>query len=514
MSVSNSPMKPRLIPILLTCAYASLAHADFNPVTLTPSSYQFNIVVPATYLQAIPYCINVSAGDGVGLGDNTFYEQGLRARPGQVGYNSGIPPHNTVFTNINNPNMTFLMPPDYTVNNELMVDTAFTSGTLTFNTATTATNLAILCTSGGGSMTVNYTVTHADASTETGVLSLSDWFNGGSTVAWGANGRVAPGGGYNNYNGSTTNNNPPYLYAATITVSGASPVASITFDTPSSTSAHANFYAVSGNASGANWTPISLNSSSFNVIGTVPATLPFPVTATMDQGTNLSYNDNLATWFEQGYVRGISGGLPTSGSSFDSLSQPTHHYQLGDYTANNAILIDTNHQTANIVPASPASYSSFAFLTAGGNVGGTPMTNICILQHQDGVNETNIFLGFDWFDQNHPGAIAYKAGGRVNLADRSVNQLGNGFPYLFETYFLLNDTTSPVTNIVVKYKSAGSTSSTTFIMAISAATGGVPPLVNSGPTPGTATVWPGTNVTFTVGVAGTQPITGHWEGRT
>lgn len=496
--------------IVLTCLCASLARADFNPVALTQSSYTFNIVVPASTVQGLPYCINVTAGNGVGLGDNTLYEQGLYARPGQVGGNSGIPVHNTVFTSINNANMTFLMPPDYTVNNELMIDSTFTSGTLTFSTPTTATNLAILCFGGGGALTVNYTVTHSDTSTETGVLNLLDWFSGGATVAWGSNGRIADNGGYNNFNSSAVNNNPPFLYANTITVSGASPVVSIEFDTPSGN--HGNFYAVSGNASGATWSPIPLAPSSFNVMGTVPAAIPFPVNATMDQGTNLNNNGNLATWFEQGFVRSVPGaGLPPSGSMFDSLSQPTHHYQLGNYSTNNAILIDTNHQIANIAPASPASFSSFAFLTAGGNVGGTPMTNICVLQHQDGVNETNLFLGFDWFDNNHPGAIAFKAGGRVNLYNRTVNQIGNNFPYLFETYFVLADTGSPVTNIIVKYDTAPNTVCTTYIMAVSAASGGIPPLVDTGPVPTSQTVFPGTNVTFTVGVTGTEPITGYWQ---
>jgi hypothetical protein len=501
-------MKRRLIVALLICVCASLARADFNPVALTPSSYTLDIVVPATTTEGLPYCINVTAGNGTGLGDNTYYEQGLRARPGQVGANSGIPPHNTVFTNINNANMTFLMPPDYTVNNELMVDSVFTCGTLTFTTPTTATNLAILCCGGGGSVSIAYTVTHADTSTETGTLSLPDWFAGGGTVAWGANGRVTSGGGYNNFNSSAVNNNAPYLYANQITVSGASPVASVALAYTSGQ--HGNFFAVSGNSTGA-WTPIALNpSATFNVKGIVPNAIPFPVTGTMDQGTNLNFNGNLATWFERGFVRTVSGaGLPDG--AFDSFSQPTHHYQFASFTGNNAILIDTNHQSANVTLASPVTYTAFALLTAGGNVGSIPMTNICILQHQDGVNETNVFLGFDWFDQNHNGAIALKANGRVNMAARSVNQVGNNFPYLFETYFLLNDISSPVTNIVVNYKSASSTSATTYIMAISASTGGIPPLVDSGPTPGSQTVVPGTNITMTVHVTGTGPNTGFWE---
>src|SRR5882724_2330251 len=80
----KTPMKRRLVVALLTCFCASLARADFNPVALTPGSYTFGIVVRANTVQALPFCINVTAGNGVGLGDNTYYEQGLRARPGQV----------------------------------------------------------------------------------------------------------------------------------------------------------------------------------------------------------------------------------------------------------------------------------------------------------------------------------------------------------------------------------------------------------------------------------------------
>lgn len=493
----------------MTCLCVGLARADFNPVTLTPSSYTLNIVVPKETTEGLPYCINVTAGNGTGLGDNTYYEQGLRARPGQVGANSGIPPHNTIFTNINNANMLFVMPPDYTANNTLMIDSVFPAGTLTFTTPTTATNLAILCCGGGGTVSVGYTVTHSDASTETGTLSLLDWFTGGGTVAWGANGRVTSGGGYNNYNASTTNNNPPYLYALTIPVSGASPVASVALTYNSGQ--HGNFFSVSGNNTGT-WAPIALDPSTFNVKGIVPAAIPFPVTGTMDQGTNLNFNGNLATWFERGFVRSVAlAGLPDG--TFDSYSQPTHHYQFADFHGNNAILIDTNHQSANISLATPSAYSALSFLTAGGNEGAPNiMSNICVIQHLNGLNETNNFLAYDWFDQRHNGSIALQVNGRVNMAARSVNNVGNqGLPYMFETYFLLADVNSPVTNIYVQYFTAPNANATTFIMAISGATGGIPAVVDAGPTPPSQTVTPGTNVTFNVHVTGTPPVGGHWE---
>jgi hypothetical protein len=501
-------MKLKLFSIMLACASASLARADFNPVALTPGSYTYSIVVPTNTVQALPYCINVTAGNGTNEGDNTYYEQGLYGRPGQFGGNSGIPPHNTVFTNINNPNITYVMPPNYATNNELMIDSDFTTGTLNFNTATTATNLSILACGGGGALSIGYIVNHSNGSTETGTLSLQDWFNGGATVAWGANGRITSGGGYNNFNSSAINDNPPYLYGYNIVVSGASPITSITFNYVSSGN-HANFFAVSGNSSGSNWTPIPLNG--FNVIGIVPAA--FPLTATMDSGTNITSANvgNMNTWFEQGWVQSNpTAGLPPSGSTFSSQSQPTHHYQMGNYSANNAILIDTNHQVVNISPANPAAYSAFALLTAGGNVGNTPMQSLCILEHADGVKETNTLFGYDWFYNNAPGSIAFEANGRVNMDSRSVNNITNNYPYLFETYFPLTDTTSPVTNILVIYESASSTNATTYIMAVSASSGGIAPVVTVGPLPVTQTWFPTQTASFSVQTSGTAPVTNTW----
>ena len=498
-----------VLALMTTCAMAQ----TYSPVALTAGSYNQAIVVPATAPLALPNCINATTGNGTALGDYSFYEQGLYNRPSLSGGNSGIPVHNTTFTNINNANMTFLMPPDYTTNNELMIDSAHTSGTFTFSPATTATNLAILCAGGGGPITVNYTVTHQLLTTETGTLNVNDWTIGGSAVAWGANGRVSSGGTYNGFSASSVNNNSPFLYANTITVSGVSPVTSITINTPGNAN-HANFFAVSGNAAGAAWTPISLNQNSFNVRGTVPAIIPFPVTATMDTGTNLNQiNGWMSTFFESNYVRGVTGGLPPSGSTFASFTQPTHTYKMASYSGNHAILIDVNHQTANITPAFPTNCSALAFLTAGGNVGGTPMTNICIVQHTDGVQETNIFLGIDWFSGNFNGSIAFKASGRVNMSSRTLDSVGavnTGAPYLFETSFLIADTASPVTNIVMKYQWAGSAGSTTYIMAVSAVTGTGMPVIATNPK--SVNVYLGTPTTLTATVSGgAAPITNQWQ---
>jgi hypothetical protein len=184
---------------------------------------------------------------------------------------------------------------------------------------------------------------------------------------------------------------------------------------------------------------------------------------------------------------------------------------MGNYSANNAILIDAGHTSANITPASPAAYNAFALLTAGGNIGtGHRMTNLCVMQHADGVNETNTFYGYDWFEGTVPGFVAYASSGRVNMHDRTVNALGSGNPKLFESYFALSDGASPVTNILLRFGSAASGNATTFIMAVSATAGGVQPVILGQPQ--RLNTWPGNSANFGITMgAGTPPLSFNWQ---
>jgi hypothetical protein len=233
----------------------------------------------------------------------------------------------------------------------------------------------------------------------------------------------------------------------------------------------------------------------------------FPLTATMDQGTNTTANGNLNTWFEAGYVpNNATNGLPPSGSILDSVTQPTHHYKMGNYSGNNAILVDANHPVANITPSTLAPYNAFALLTAGGNIGtGHRMTNSCIMEHADGVNETNTFYGYDWFEGTVPGFVALNVGGRVNMNDRTFNSVGSSNPKLFETYFNLSDGASPVTNIILRFGSAASANATTFVLAVSATAGGVAPVLLNEPV--RLNTYVGQTAKFSASLgAGTTPV--------
>lgn len=507
-------MKIKIIFLLL--AYAGVARAQFNPVALTPGSYTQDIVVSSNTVPPVPQCINFYVGKGTNTTDNTLYEQGLAARPGYAGYNSGVPAHGSVFTNINNANQTFLMPPSYTANNVLAIvnnssEGVVATGSFILATPTTAASLAVLATGGNGGCTVGYTVTHQDNSTETGSLSVPDWFSGGSAVAWGCNGRINVSGTYNNYNSSSANNNAPYLYSETLAVSSGSPVTKITFNYTSGSGLD-NFFAVSASTDATVYTPVAV--TGFNEMAIVPAAIPFPVTATMDNGTNvgsteISGQNPGATWMEAGFDRSNpSYGLPPSGSTFTSQSQPTHHYQMGNYATNNAVLIDGGHWSANIVPAAPTAASALAFLTAGGHISSGIMTNICIIQHADGVSETNLFLAYDWFTSNSP---AWSTKGRVSLNSRTLDEhAATGQPYLSESYFSINDTVSPVTNILVQYGTAPATNATTYVLAVSASAGSVAPVITSGPTPASQSWHVTESASIAVTAVGTAPMTNSW----
>src|SRR5277367_2399538 len=156
-----------------------VARAGYNPVALTPGSYTYAIVIPSNAAPPLPNAITATAGSGTTLGDNTYYEMTFRDPAPFVGFNSGIPAHGTVFTNLNNANMSFVMPPSYVTNNDLMIVNGgygiITNGTLTFASPVTATSLAFLTTGGNNGCTFNYYILNTDGTTNTsGSLAVPD----------------------------------------------------------------------------------------------------------------------------------------------------------------------------------------------------------------------------------------------------------------------------------------------------------------------------------------------------
>src|SRR5665213_3093530 len=129
------------------------------------------------------------------------------------------------------------------------------------------------------------------------------------------------------------------------------------------------------------------------------------------------------------------------------------------------------------------------------------MTNYIILQHSDGVNESNLFYGYDWFENTVP--YAYSANERADIYSSTASSgiqidapdFNDTYPRLFESEFGTVDGT-PVTNIQVGYLQAGGPNWTTYVIAVSGTTGFVP--VQIGAYRAAQNVYPGNAAVFSV----------------
>ncbi|MGO8927865.1 MAG: immunoglobulin domain-containing protein [Limisphaerales bacterium] len=478
-------MRSILIPIGLACACTSIARAAYGPITLTPGSYNADVVVEKTATPPlVPGAYTTATLDnGSGNTGDTWVEAGFFTNTAPV---PGLPPAGTTITSASFADHLYQFAPSYKANNAIMLDASSFNGvfTFTFTTPTAFQALSFLGSGGNGGCTFQWTIHHADGTTETGTTSVGDWFNG-SNPAFTPQGRInAQGFTLDNYNGGN-----PRLYGADIVVTNtSSAVSAVDLQYVSSGSgAHTGIMAVSGQApGGGNFNPITVTGYNADIVveaSAGPATdggallsAPFTTftTVSMDGGTNNTGN----TWYEQGYVsQDPLTGLPPAGSILVSTNLSDHSYQLAaSYKAPNAIYADSNNPIAQITFANPAPYSALSFLNGAGN---GPVTVGVVAIHQDGTLETNVFTGNDWFS----GApAAFTANGRVDLDTGVINNLNNGAPHLFEAQFPLTNTTSPVTGAYIAWTSIGnpSASSRFVVLAVSGVRAGYYPMALAG----------------------------------
>jgi hypothetical protein len=102
------------------------------------------------------------------------------------------------------------------------------------------------------------------------------------------------------------------------------------------------------------------------------------------------------------------------------------------------------------------------------------------------------------------------ANGRVNMGNRTLQNLDSGNPKIFEAYIILTDRTSPVTSIVLCYDTSGG-GATTAILAVSASAPDVlaPDFILQ---PTNTVLLVGSNVTFSAAAIGFEPLTYQWYG--
>ncbi len=499
---TNSSMKLRLIPVGLALTVATVARADFNPIAITPGSYNQDIVVekggPAAL---VPGGYTTASMDGgVGNNNDTWSEQGYFREDTAV----GLPPAGTTFTSTSDANHQFQMAPSYTANNAIMLDaTVFTNlYTWTVTTPRACSGLSFLTSGGNGGCQFRWTAHHQDGTTETGTAASPDWFFVNNPPrAWTANVRANA----QTFTRDNYQSDNPRLYEVDVVLTNStSPVSSIDIQFVSSASgAHSVIMAISGGLSGS-FTPLA--GSGYNADVVVEASAPEladvsgggSVTATMDNDSAISGD----TWYEQGLAPLVPNtGIPAAGSTFAASNAPDHHFTMpASYVGNNAIWINSIGSNATITLVTPTAATGLSFLGASAN--GTQTIQV-VIHHQDGSTETNSLVMPDWFGGT---ARAWTPNGRFNIGNSLIDNLNSDNPRLYYSDLLVANTTSPITSLDLTFLGTGGRSA---IFALSSTTGAIKPtfVIN----PASSGVSPGAKVTLSALVSGTAPNTYQWQ---
>ncbi|HEV2207854.1 MAG TPA: glycoside hydrolase family 76 protein [Verrucomicrobiae bacterium] len=479
----------------LCVSFALGARADFAPISLTPGSYNRDMVVERTAPAPVLSGGYTTASMDGGLANcaNSWYEQGYNAAAPAT----GLPPAGSTFTHQSLANHQYRMAPSYGANNTVLLDSTLTHATLTLSSPAIYTQLSLLESGGHNGVAFSYTVHHLDGFTESGSGSIPDWFNGASP-AWTANGRVDVG----TFAFNSVNANNPRLYSLDFALTHtSSAVTSIDFSYVSGTGEGA-IMAVSG-STGSSFTPITVTGYNEDIVVEAsagkPGNLGGVTTASMDTGPVNTAN----TWYEVGYVpTAPNTGLPAAGSTFTNVSAPDHRYLLApSYTANNVVLLTSNAPSGSLVPAVPASFRALSFLVSGGN---GPITVGCTMRHANGFSESNNFVVPDWFTA---APVAWAANGRIDLDTSIPNNINAGNPRLYAADIQLVNTTSPVTNISLVWQAGGS-GANAVIFAVS---GGTPVLALTGDDFNANTEAAGAMLQQWYNPAGLYDTTGWWN---
>ncbi len=172
-----------LLTLGLNCA---TARADFQPIALTPDSYNQEVVVEKTSPPPV-----VTADHR--LDGNRDLQLGfhlVRARlPFPNGQATGIPEAGSILTSDLDPNHQYQMPPSYANQNAFLIDAVRTNAVLVLVTPTNCNVLSFLTSSGITRNQIDCTVHYANHTSETGTFTSPNWHSDGDP-AWAANGHV------------------------------------------------------------------------------------------------------------------------------------------------------------------------------------------------------------------------------------------------------------------------------------------------------------------------------------
>lgn len=440
------------------------AAAQFTPIPLTPESFNHDIVVERTAPAPIVPVTTASVETGLTNSGYTWFEKGYNADwPA-----TGLPAAGSIISSDLAPDREYQLAPDYRTNNAVLIDSTSSHAELGLINPAPFAALSFLLSGAHDSIPtpVGYAVHHADGSVEPGTVLCKDWMDSTPIYDYAAHGRVS----VSSFTFANLNANFPKLFAAGVTLTnGTSPVTNVELSYVSG-AGHSVIMALSGaSATPGPFSPIAVTGYNVDVVVEATAARAKPLlsvtTATMAEGSaNFSW-----TWYERGYVPGAAeSGLPSAGSIITNVNAPEHVYLLAEtYAQNNTALLDADSPAVQLTPANPVVCGTLSLLTAAAR---GPATNRCVIAFADGSTQTNWVVSPDWTDESTP--AAFIAGGRVNINNRMLEDVGGTGPRLFVAAVELKNTTAAVTNISIEWSNVSS--GHTAFLAVSGKAAGTP----------------------------------------
>jgi len=457
---------PSPISLLLTLSLncACLARADFEPIALSPDSYNQDVVVEKNAPPPVVPVTTASMDQGASDSGFTWFERGY-VTDWPV---TGLPEAGSILTSDLSPDHQYQMPWTYKTNNAVLIDAARTGSVVTFTTPTNCAALSFLTSSGDARNVIQYTVHYGNLGSETGRFVSPNWYNDGDP-AWAANGCV----NVTTFVRADLNSYNPRLYSADVILSNAvGPITSIGLSLVSGTG-HAAIFAISGAPSMTDaFIPIDIGGYNEDLVVEASAIKPGFIdtntTATMDNGTA----NTRFTWYETGYYPlAPQTGLPKAGSVLISESDASHRFLMPpSYTNANAIFVDAASGKSVVALITPAPYSAISFLTASGH---GPVTNRCVVSHSDGTGETNTFVSPDWLGGSSPGAFC--SHGRVSISTKLTDNINMDEPKLYAVDVPISHSNKAVTKITLSLSDAG-VDAHAIVFAISGTSPGTAPV--------------------------------------
>jgi hypothetical protein len=215
------------------------AGGPFLPIPL--EGYNEDMVVEASAVHPgwLDLYTTATMDNGTANSRYTWYEQGYYP----LASGSGLPAAGSMVTNQSAPNRCYLLAPNYTNNNAVLIDAIASTASLSPSAPCSYSALSFLTASGHGPVTNMSMVSHLDGTSETNTFISPDW-SSSAPPAFTANGRVS----VSTKLVDSVNEGSPKLFAADVPISNtSSPITNIVVQfLAGGNDSHAVVFGVSG----------------------------------------------------------------------------------------------------------------------------------------------------------------------------------------------------------------------------------------------------------------------------